>query len=87
MFDPVCVLAVEWMAREGEGGGLYLLIAPLGQLVYGQRAADGGAGPGRGVDAEGAADRGQPVGHALQAGAVRGLRDVEAVAVVGDGES
>ena len=24
VFDPVGVLAVEWMAREGEGGGLYL---------------------------------------------------------------
>src|SRR4249919_2136415 len=52
----------------------------------GQRAADGGAVPGLGVDVEGAADRGQPVGHALQAGAVGGLGGVEAVAVVGDGE-
>jgi hypothetical protein len=24
LFDPDSVLAVEWMAREGEGGGLYL---------------------------------------------------------------
>ena len=24
VFDPAGVLAVEWMAREGEGGGLYL---------------------------------------------------------------
>ena len=24
VFDPDGVLAVEWMAREGEGGGLYL---------------------------------------------------------------
>lgn len=24
VFDPVGVLAVEWMAREGEGGGPYL---------------------------------------------------------------
>jgi hypothetical protein len=24
VFDPARVLAVEWMAREGEGGGLYL---------------------------------------------------------------
>ena len=24
VFDPDSVLAVEWMAREGEGGGLYL---------------------------------------------------------------
>ena len=24
VFDPVGVLAVEWMAKEGEGGGLYL---------------------------------------------------------------
>jgi hypothetical protein len=24
VFDPASVLAVEWMAREGEGGGLYL---------------------------------------------------------------
>jgi hypothetical protein len=38
------------------------------------------------VDAEGAARGGQPVGHALQAGAVGGFRGVEAVAVVGDGE-
>jgi hypothetical protein len=24
VFDPAGVLAVEWMAKEGEGGGLYL---------------------------------------------------------------
>ena len=24
VFDPADVLAVEWMAKEGEGGGLYL---------------------------------------------------------------
>ena len=24
VFDPVGVLAVEWVAKEGEGGGLYL---------------------------------------------------------------
>ncbi len=24
VFDPETVLAVEWMAREGEGGGAYL---------------------------------------------------------------
>jgi hypothetical protein len=24
VFDPDSVLVVEWMAREGEGGGLYL---------------------------------------------------------------
>src|SRR5689334_4521790 len=60
--------------------------AGLSWLARGQAAAYGRAEPGCGVDAEGAADRGQPVRHALQAGTGCGLCGVKAVAVVGDGE-
>src|SRR5689334_1906173 len=70
-------------------GGCHPAIAPvadLSRLAGGQTAAYGGAEPGRGADVERAADRGQPVCHALQAGAGGGLRGVKAGAVVGDGE-
>src|SRR5437763_5989035 len=62
------------------------LVAGLSGLARRQPAGYGGAEPGRRADAEGAADRGQPVRHALQAGPGRGLCGVKAVAVVGDGE-
>src|SRR5205085_1658939 len=52
----------------------------------GQAAGDGGALAGPGGDGQGAAVRGQPVRHALQAGTVAGGGGQEAGAVVADRE-
>ena len=38
------------------------------------------------MDIEGAAERGQPVGHSLRAGAMPGARGVKPGPVIGDGE-